>query len=458
MKLEDGIIPGKGREAVASEAGAQQGPGRGKVVCAAQCLDRSSDRLSNNSTRSELTYDCRAGAGCRRRTTASSSPRPSLRSQPRQSRSNASPRGFAGSAGRPGLGAAPPGGAAAGRAKGGAAARPDQTGGSGGAEAALATSHAHTKLLSHNAISRDASTRRPPRLQQDRHAVLGGLMLRAERAPDPLERMLAVCRWAGSTHLRCDTQREYIHARHAFLARDRHDCQRRRSGWRRATGCAIVLQASEAKRAEWASVALSASRPILPTPSCERCLPCRVVLCLATDLVRPGRGFGDTPTVVLGQHYLSRRQLGQWAAAGGVRGQGQTVLGAGGRGAGSGSTCLACNGACTHCTHHQLYTFHCCLQASATAATPCSSSCRSWPHTSHWAPPSTPSTRHQPAARPLALHCLPLWQPRCRCGCARRWLPASSPPACWPSWAAAARSARAAAAAGAALTARRLPG
>jgi hypothetical protein len=35
------------------------------------------------------------------------------------------------------------------------------------------------------------------------------------------------------------------------------------------------------------------------------------VLCLTTDLLRPGRGFGDTPTAVLGQHYLSRRQLAE---------------------------------------------------------------------------------------------------------------------------------------------------
>ncbi|PSC74651.1 oxysterol-binding -related 8 isoform X6 [Micractinium conductrix] len=48
-----------------------------------------------------------------------------------------------------------------------------------------------------------------------------------------------------------------------------------------------------------------------PDPLERMLAVCRVVLCLATDLVRPGRGFGDTPTVVLGQHYLSRRQLGE---------------------------------------------------------------------------------------------------------------------------------------------------
>ena len=39
---------------------------------------------------------------------------------------------------------------------------------------------------------------RPPALpQQDRHTQLGGLLLRAEVAPDPLERVLAVCRCGG---------------------------------------------------------------------------------------------------------------------------------------------------------------------------------------------------------------------------------------------------------------------
>ncbi|KAI3424282.1 hypothetical protein D9Q98_009837 [Chlorella vulgaris] len=64
--------------------------------------------------------------------------------------------------------------------------------------------------------------------QQDRHTQLGGLLMRADLAPSPLERMLAVC---------------------------------------------------------------------------------RALLCLTTDLLRPGAAFGDTPAVVLGQHYLSRRQL-----------------------------------------------------------------------------------------------------------------------------------------------------
>ncbi|EFN51587.1 hypothetical protein CHLNCDRAFT_140100 [Chlorella variabilis] len=67
-----------------------------------------------------------------------------------------------------------------------------------------------------------------PTKQAHRHTQLGGLLLRAELAPDPLERMLAVC---------------------------------------------------------------------------------RALLCMTTDLLRPGKGFGDTPTVMLGQHYLSRRQL-----------------------------------------------------------------------------------------------------------------------------------------------------
>lgn len=35
-------------------------------------------------------------------------------------------------------------------------------------------------------------------LQQDRHTALSGLLLRAEAAPDPLERMLAVCRCGGA--------------------------------------------------------------------------------------------------------------------------------------------------------------------------------------------------------------------------------------------------------------------
>lgn len=46
-------------------------------------------------------------------------------------------------------------------------------------------------------------------------------------------------------------------------------------------------------------------------PFAGRFLVCSVVLTMATDLMRPGsRGFADTPTVVLGHHYLSRRQLG----------------------------------------------------------------------------------------------------------------------------------------------------
>ncbi|KAL4431495.1 hypothetical protein ABPG75_006751 [Micractinium tetrahymenae] len=70
-----------------------------------------------------------------------------------------------------------------------------------------------------------------PTAQQDRHTTLGSLLLRAERGPDPTERILAVA---------------------------------------------------------------------------------RVVLTVATDLLRPGsRGFADTPTVVLGQHYLSRRPLAE---------------------------------------------------------------------------------------------------------------------------------------------------
>ncbi|PRW20386.1 oxysterol-binding -related 5 isoform X2 [Chlorella sorokiniana] len=69
-----------------------------------------------------------------------------------------------------------------------------------------------------------------PTKQQDRHTTLSGLLLRAEAAPDPLERMLAVC---------------------------------------------------------------------------------RALLYVDTDLLRPGRSFGDTPTAILGQHYLSKRQLAE---------------------------------------------------------------------------------------------------------------------------------------------------
>lgn len=43
-----------------------------------------------------------------------------------------------------------------------------------------------------------------------------------------------------------------------------------------------------------------------PSPLCNF----RVVLCMATDLLRPAKAFNETPTVVLGHHYLSRRQLG----------------------------------------------------------------------------------------------------------------------------------------------------
>ena len=37
---------------------------------------------------------------------------------------------------------------------------------------------------------------------------------------------------------------------------------------------------------------------------------CRVLLCWLTDLMRPGRGFQDTPVVTLGFHALSHRDMG----------------------------------------------------------------------------------------------------------------------------------------------------
>ena len=72
----------------------------------------------------------------------------------------------------------------------------------------------------------------------DRHAHLSSLLLRAELAPDPLERALAVC---------------------------------------------------------------------------------RVLLALATDLLRPGHAYAETPVVVLGCHALGHRDLSeplQWSGVG----------------------------------------------------------------------------------------------------------------------------------------------
>lgn len=46
--------------------------------------------------------------------------------------------------------------------------------------------------------------------------------------------------------------------------------------------------------------------------SLERMLAvCRAVFCFITDVIRPGRGFQDVPVVVLGQHYLSHRELSE---------------------------------------------------------------------------------------------------------------------------------------------------
>lgn len=59
----------------------------------------------------------------------------------------------------------------------------------GGRSVACHTAAAHGEVASDPAASTAVSP-----LQQDRHTTLSGLLLRAEAAPDPLERMLAVCR------------------------------------------------------------------------------------------------------------------------------------------------------------------------------------------------------------------------------------------------------------------------
>lgn len=52
---------------------------------------------------------------------------------------------------------------------------------------------------------------------------------------------------------------------------------------------------------------------LAPDPLERLLAVCRLVLALSTDLLRPGAGFGDVPVALLGQHQLSRRQLGGWA-------------------------------------------------------------------------------------------------------------------------------------------------
>ena len=131
-------------------------------------------------------------------------------------------------------------------------------------------------------VDRRASTRRaaarggaqpclpPACLQQDRHTQLAAHLLRAEAAPDPLERLLAVTRWLE------------------------------RGGAR---------SPAAAQRSALARRPLSSTQPpFSPTPTH------RAVLCLLTDLMRPGAGYAQTPTALLGQHYLSRRQLGERVA------------------------------------------------------------------------------------------------------------------------------------------------
>lgn len=122
-------------------------------------------------------------------------------------------------------------------------------------------------------------SRRSSPLQQDRHTTLSGLLLRAEAAPDPLERMLAVCRWCRRRRLAC--------------------------GW--AETCRVLVP--DVKRG------LTTCLPFCTrTPMHSFCLPacpCRALLYAATDVLRPGRAFGDTPTAILGHHYLSKRQLGE---------------------------------------------------------------------------------------------------------------------------------------------------
>lgn len=62
----------------------------------------------------------------------------------------------------------------------------------------------------------------------------------------------------------------------------------------------------------------------LPAPRLPHA--CRALLYAATDLLRPGRSFGDTPTAILGQHYLSKRQLGEGGGQGGCVRQAQAAL------------------------------------------------------------------------------------------------------------------------------------
>ncbi|GAB4816355.1 hypothetical protein N2152v2_003401 [Parachlorella kessleri] len=109
-----------------------------------------------------------------------------------------------------------------------------------------------------------------PTKQTDRHTQLAGLLLKAELAPDSLERMLAVCRQAAPLSA--------------------------------VRGVLRYLGASSASSDGFSY------RFFLNDTAYRHC---QVLLCWLTDLMRPGRGFQDMPVVTLGFHALSHRDMAE---------------------------------------------------------------------------------------------------------------------------------------------------
>ena len=161
---------------------------------------------------------------------------------------------------------------------------------------------------------------------------------RPPRPTPPSRRARAAPPPPVAARLRCRRQRRIAHPSHPPL----HPCSK--TGTQRWEGCFCAPRRRptrwsacwrcaggwSGRAAAGPAVGAFASRGVVElTPSLSRPLPDgaaahasppetnsrRALLYATTDLLRPGRGFGDTPTAVLGHHYLSKRQLGALCVA-----------------------------------------------------------------------------------------------------------------------------------------------
>ena len=130
-------------------------------------------------------------------------------------------------------------------------------------------------------------------LSKDWNFTMGTLLLKAEKASDSLERMLAVCRRAPRPSRPSNQQ-----------------CSRHRAaplhGYCASSQASFPVQALPQLPPGGGAPPPPPPPPAHPPPRRRR-----AVLAFLSAALRPGARFADTACVALGQHHLSHRELGE---------------------------------------------------------------------------------------------------------------------------------------------------